>query len=104
MTELLVIMFGGLFISTSDPKYNDALKATANANYEKSEAKYYVDAASSKIAKDQPVATFVAGTGYAVATRREVKLKTRKLIPVDNVETICTASHNTAKIEFKFNF
>lgn len=104
MTALLAMMFGGLFISTSNQKYNDAFKATADANYRSSELKTYVDSASDRIRKDQPVLSFAAGTGYTIATKGTVNLRTNKIIPVGGMDTALVASHNTGKIEFKFNF
>lgn len=102
MTELLIAMFGGLFITTADPKYNDAMKLTIKANYENSQIKQYVNKITQKINKDQPIATYAVGISYAALVKKEFRFKTVKLL--NNIETTGIANRDSGKIEFKFSF
>lgn len=104
MTELLSIVLAALFLNTNNSKYNEAMKAATEANYKTSAVKQYVDMKEEYIRAEYPLMTFLVGAGYIASTKKEITLRSSKIIKIDNFETNLHGTNKLAKIEFKFYF
>ena len=66
MTEMMAVLFGGLFYLNPDQTYQQSFKVVYETNYDRSDIKVAVDKTTDNVKNIAPEAAFLVGTAYII--------------------------------------